>query len=54
LEANTGSLDIFQQRDQNNDSKLTRDELPAAFFDRIAADKDGVVTVAELAALWRR
>ena len=44
----------FKQRDKNNDGKLTRDELPAALFDRLDADKDGVVTEAELAALRKR
>jgi hypothetical protein len=44
----------FQQRDTNHDGKLTRDELPAALFDKLDADKDGFVTEAELAALWRR
>jgi CubicO group peptidase (beta-lactamase class C family) len=44
----------FQQRDTNQDGKLSRDELPAALFDRLDADKDGSVTEAELTALWKR
>jgi Ca2+-binding EF-hand superfamily protein len=43
----------FNQRDKNNDGKLTRDELPAALFDKLDADKDGSVTEAELTALWK-
>jgi CubicO group peptidase (beta-lactamase class C family) len=38
----------FQQRDKNNDGKLTRDELPAALFDKLDADKDRFVTEDEL------
>jgi CubicO group peptidase (beta-lactamase class C family) len=38
----------FQERDKNNDGKLSRDELPAAVFDRLDADKDGFVTSEEL------
>jgi hypothetical protein len=38
----------FKQRDKNNDGKLTRDELPAALFDKLDADKDGFVTEDEL------
>jgi CubicO group peptidase (beta-lactamase class C family) len=41
----------FKQRDKNNDGKLSRDELPAALFDRLDADKDGFVTEKELKAL---
>jgi CubicO group peptidase (beta-lactamase class C family) len=44
----------FQQRDTNKDGKLTRDELPAALFDRLDADKDGFVSEAELTVLWKR
>ncbi|MDH4408963.1 MAG: hypothetical protein QE273_05040, partial [Verrucomicrobiales bacterium] len=43
-----------QQRDTNQDGKLSRDELPAALFDKLDADKDGSVTEAELTALWKR
>jgi CubicO group peptidase (beta-lactamase class C family) len=44
----------FQQRDTNHDGKLSRDELPAALFDRLDTDKDGFVSEAELTALWKR
>ena len=44
----------FQQRDTNQDGKLSRDELPAALFDRLDADKDGFVSEAELTALWKQ
>jgi CubicO group peptidase (beta-lactamase class C family) len=44
----------FQQRDTNKDGKLSRDELPAALFDKLDADKDGFVSEAELTALWKR
>ena len=49
-----GMSSPFKQRDKNNDGKLTRDELPAALFDKLDADKDGSVTEAELTALWKR
>lgn len=42
---------LFKQRDKNNDGKLGADEIPAALFDRLDADKDGSVTEAELKAL---
>jgi CubicO group peptidase (beta-lactamase class C family) len=41
----------FKQRDTDADGKLSRDELPAALFDRVDADKDGFVTGEELKAL---
>lgn len=40
----------FKQRDTNNDGKLSREELPAALFDKLDADKDGFVTEPELKA----
>jgi arylsulfatase A-like enzyme len=46
--------DAFKAADKNNDGKLSRDELPAALFDRLDANMDGFVTEAELVALWRR
>jgi hypothetical protein len=49
-----GAGSPFQQRDTNKDGKLSRDELPAALFDRLDADKDGFVSEAELTALWKR
>jgi hypothetical protein len=41
----------FKQRDKNNDGKLGPDEISAALFDRLDADKDGSVTEEELKAL---
>jgi Ca2+-binding EF-hand superfamily protein len=49
-----GAFGPFQQRDTNKDGKLSRDELPAGIFDKLDADKDGLVTEAELTALWKR
>lgn len=44
----------FKQRDKNNDGKLGPDELPAALFERLDADKDGFVDAEELKAPWKR
>lgn len=49
-----GMSSPFKQRDTNGDGKLSREELPAALFDQLDADKDGFVTEAELAALWKK
>jgi CubicO group peptidase (beta-lactamase class C family) len=46
-----GMSSLLKQRDKNNDGKLGKDEIPAALFDRLDADKDGSVTEAELKAL---
>ena len=47
-----GLSTAFKQRDKNGDGKLSRDEIPAALFDRLDADKDGAVTEEEAKALW--
>jgi CubicO group peptidase (beta-lactamase class C family) len=52
--ATVGAGGPFQQRDTNQDGKLSRDELPAALFDRLDTDKDGFVSEAELTALWKK
>jgi hypothetical protein len=45
-----GKSGPFQQCDTNHDGELTRDELPAALFDKLDTDKDGFVSEAELDA----
>ncbi|MCU0872255.1 MAG: serine hydrolase [Pirellulaceae bacterium] len=47
-----GGNRAFQQRDQNGDGKLHRDELPGALFDRVDANKDGFVAEDEMKTLW--
>jgi CubicO group peptidase (beta-lactamase class C family) len=46
-----GGNRTFQQRDKNNDGKLSRDELPGALFDRLDVNRDGFVTEEEAKAL---
>lgn len=41
----------FKDRDKNGDGKLGRDELPAALFERLDANKDGFVDEEEVKAL---
>ena len=45
---------LLKQRDLNGDGKLGSDELPAALFDRLDADKDGFVNEEELKALGKK
>jgi CubicO group peptidase (beta-lactamase class C family) len=52
--ASRGRARTFSQRDTNKDGKLDHDEIPAALFNRLDADKDGFVTEAELLAIWKR
>ena len=49
-----GMASLFKQRDKNNDGKLSRDEIPAALFDRLDANKDDFVTEDELKSLRKR
>jgi len=52
--AGGGRAGPLAQRDTNKDGKLGPDELPAALFNKLDADKDGFVTEAELQPLWKR
>jgi len=52
--AGGGRAGPLAQRDTNKDGKLGPDELTAALFNKLDADKDGFVTEAELQALWKR
>jgi len=48
---------LMKQFDRNGDRRVLRDEMPEQFrlmFDRLDADRDGVVSESELAAYYRR
>jgi CubicO group peptidase (beta-lactamase class C family) len=49
----SGGNRAFQQRDQNRDGKLDRNELPGTLFDRLDANQDGFVTEDEASTLWK-
>lgn len=53
-EGGAGMSTLLKQRDKDNDGKLSPDELPAALFDRLDADKDGFVNEEELKALGKK
>ena len=49
----SGTDELFRRLDRSGDGQLTRDEVPPAagrIFDRLDADKDGVVTAKEAAS----
>jgi CubicO group peptidase (beta-lactamase class C family) len=50
-EGGAGMSSLLKQRDKNNDGKLGPDEIPAALFDRLDANKDGFVDADEIKVL---
>jgi len=53
--AGGGLADQFKQLDRNGDGNLTRDEVPQTMpFEEWDANKDGVVTVGEVAAFYAK
>jgi hypothetical protein len=39
-----GITSLFKQRDRNGDGRLSRNEIPAALFDRLDSNKDRFLT----------